>query len=123
MKKTILFHFCLALVLCACQPKTDSLIGEWKADKVSVQFDERHSTPEMVKQVGELEKHNRFVINHDSVLVFNSLETETAGRITTDKHGSLFRDAVYFGQWKNGEIVTTTPSPLGEITIVYKKVK
>lgn len=123
MKKTIPFLFCLALALCACQPKSDSLIGEWKADKVSVHFDERHSTPEMVRQVGELEKHNRFVIDNDSVLVFNSLETETTGRITTGKQGSLFRDSVYFGQWENGEIVTTMPSPLGEITIVYKKAK
>ncbi|MBR0175967.1 MAG: hypothetical protein IJQ11_00865 [Bacteroidales bacterium] len=121
MKQTFFPLFCLALVLCACQPKADSLIGEWKADKVSVQFDERRSTPDMVKQVGELEKHNHFVINNDSSLVFYSLDTKATGRISTDKQGSLFWDCDYFGQWNNGEIVTTTSSPLGEITIVYKK--
>ncbi len=121
MKKPLLFLLGLAFALCACHPKTDSLIGQWKADKVNVQFDEQRSTPELVKQVGEMEKQNCFVISKDSVLVFNSLETEITGRVSTDKLGNLTLDGVPFGQWKNGEIVTKTPSPLGEIVITYRK--
>lgn len=121
MKKPILFLLGLAFALCTCHQKADSLIGEWKADKVNVQFDEKRSTPELVRQVGEMEKQNRFSISKDSVLVFKGLDSETAGRIATDKQGNLFLDGVPFGQWKNGEIVTKTPSPLGEIIIVYRK--
>lgn len=121
MKKTFLFLLALAFPFCACHQKTDSIIGKWVADKVNVRFDEQHSTPEVVKQVGVMEKQNYFIISNDSVLVFNSLEMEKIGRVSSDKQGNLFLDDVLFGQWKNGEIVTKTPSPLGEITVVYKK--
>ncbi len=121
MKKQILFLLGLVFSLCACHQKTDSLIGEWEADKVNVHFDERRSTPGMVKQIGESEKHNYFIIDKDSMLVFNSLEMEMIGRVTTDKQGNLFLEGAPFGQWKNGEIVTRTPSPLGEIVVTYRK--
>ena len=84
-------------------------------------FDEQRSTPEVVKQIGEMEKQNRFTISKDSILVFNGLETETTGRISSDKQGRLFLDGAPFGQWKDGQIVTTTASPIGEIIVVYKK--
>ena len=121
MKQTILLLSGLALAVCACHQKTDSLIGEWTVDKVNVRFDENRSTPEVVKQVGEMEKHNHFVIGNDSVLVFNGLEMELEGRVGTDGQGNLFLDGVFFGLWKNGEIVTRTSSPLGEIVITYRK--
>ena len=121
MKKQLLFLLSLAFALCACHPKTDSIIGKWEADKVNVQFDERRSTPEMVKQVGEMEKQNYFIISNDSILVFNSLEMEMTGRVTTDKQGNLFLDGALFGQWKDGQIVTRTKSPIGEIVATYRK--
>lgn len=121
MKKPILYLLGLAVALCACHPKTDSLVGTWKADKVNVQFDERRSTPELVKQVGAMEKQNCFTISNDSILVFNGLETKTRGQLTTDGQENLYLDGVLFGQWKNGEIVTKTPSPLGEIVVTYRK--
>ena len=88
---------------------------------MNVHFDESRSTHEMVKQIGEREKHNYFTIDKDSVLVFNSLEMEMIGRVTTDKQGNLFLEDAPFGQWKNGEIVTKTTSPLGDIVVVYRK--
>lgn len=121
MKTPFLFLLSLAFSLCACHPKTDSLFGQWKADKVNVQFDEQRSTPEVVKQIGEMERQNRFTISKDSILVFNSLEMETTGRISSDKQGRLFLDGAPFGQWKDGQIVTTTASPIGDIVVVYKK--
>ena len=121
MKKQILFLLGLVFSLCACHQKTDSLIGEWEADKVNVQFDESRSTPEMVKQIGKSEKNNYFIIDKDSVLVFNSLEMEMIGRVTTDKQGNLFLEDAPFGQWKNGQIVTKTTSPWGEIVVTYRK--
>ena len=121
MKKPILFLLGLAFGLSACHQKTDSLIGTWEVDKVHVQFDEQRSTPEVVKQVGEMEKHNYFIIDKDSVLVFNSLEMEQIGRVTTDKQGNLFLEGAPFGQWKDGQITTKMSSPWGEIVVVYKK--
>ena len=121
MKKPILYLLGLAVALCACHPKTDPLVGTWKADKVNVQFDERRSTPELVRQIGEMEKQNCLSISKDSILVFSGLETETTGRLSLAENGILILDGVPFGQWKNGEIVTKTPSPLGEIVVTYRK--
>ena len=121
MNKPILFLCGLIVTLCTCQPKTQSLIGEWKADKVNVQFDERRSTPELVKQIGAMEKQNCLTISNDSILVFKSLGIETRGRLTTDVQENLYLDGVLFGQWTNGAIVTKTPSPLGEIVVSYRK--
>jgi len=121
MKKTFLVFLGLILLLSACTEKQDSLIGDWKADKVNVQFDESRSTPELVKQIGEMEKLNRISISADSILVFSSLDNNFEGRLTLDESGTLYCNGNVFGQWKNGEIVTKTPSPLGEITVKYQK--
>ena len=122
MKKHILLILSLIFLFCACNDTSNSLIGDWKADKVNIQFDENQSTPELVKQIGEMERQNQFNISNDSILAFKGLDTEWQGRLTLSKSGSLWCNGQVFGQWKEGEIVTHTPSPLGEIVIVYKKV-
>lgn len=121
MKKTILFILSLAFLVCSCQQKADSLIGEWTADKVNVQFDEKRSTPELVKQIGEMEKQNHFTISNDSVLIFKGLNHEAQGHVKADAQGNLFLDGEMFGHWKDGKITTKTASPLGEIIVVYTK--
>ena len=111
----------LGLMLAACQPDTDSLIGTWAVDKVNVQFDERHNTPELVKQIGEMERQNLITISKDSTLTFKGLEESSQGRISLKGDGVLLFNGAAFGTWKNGEIVTKTDSPLGEVVVTYKK--
>ena len=94
----MIYNFCLffvlAMLLVACTSKPDTLIGDWTADKVSVQFDENHSTPELVKQVGEMEKQNRISIGNDSILVFKGLDETGLYRLTgyavPEEHGVWF---------------------------------
>lgn len=113
--------FTLALLLASCAPKSNSLIGTWTVDKVNVQFDENRSTPELVKQIGEMEKGNAFSINADSVLFFNGLDETWEGQLTLSQGTMLYCNGKLFGQWKEGQIVTRTDSPLGEIVVRYKK--
>ena len=121
MKNRIIFILGFAFMLSSCTTKTDSLMGHWTVDKVNVQFDETHSTPELVKQIGEMEKQNTLHITADSVLVFKSLDNEIQGRIKADANGNLFLDGTLFGRWKSGQIITTTTSPLGEVVVTYRK--
>ena len=121
MKKAILPYLGLAALLCACTQKTDSIVGTWTVDKVNVQFDEQRSTPELVKQIGEMEKQNVILINPDSMLIFNSLEGETKGKLSLSKDGTLTCNGNFFGIWKGENIVTRTNSPLGEIVVTYRK--
>lgn len=121
MKKSILWTLGCLFLLATCTQKPDTLIGEWMADKVNVQFDENHSTPELVKQIGEMEKQNTLRIDSDSLLVFKGLDETWEGRITLSKGTMLYCNGKLFGEWNNGEIVTRTNSPLGEIIVRYKK--
>jgi len=121
MKKHILVLFSLIALLTACTTKPDTLIGDWVADKVNVQFDENHATPELVKQIGEMEKQNRISISSDSTLVFKTLDSETQGHMSVDEQGVVYCDRKKFGLWKEGQIITRTDSPLGEIVVTYQK--
>ena len=121
MKKGFLFLIGLITTFCACHRQQDSLIGTWTVDKVNVQFDEKRSTPELVKQIGEMERQNSFSINTDSILVFKGLDTEWQGRINLKSEGTLICDGSIFGTWKDGRIVTQTGSPLGEVVVTYQK--
>ena len=120
MKKSLFLLLALAMILSACNKKKDSLIGIWTVSKVNVQFDEQRSTPELVKQVGEMEKQNNISISADSILTFKGLDTEWQGRISL-KCDTLLREGAVFGVWKNGEIVTRTNSPLGDVIVTYRK--
>ena len=121
MKKGFLFLIGLITTFCACHRQQDSLIGSWTVDKVNVQFDEKRSTPELVKQIGEMERQNSFSINTDSILVFKGLDTEWQGKISLKSDGTLMCNGTSFGSWKEERIVTRTGSPLGEVVVTYRK--
>ena len=122
MKKLLLLT-ALVFVLASCHhnDNANSLIGTWIVDKVNVQFDEQHNTPEMVKQFGEMEKQNIITIDADSMLIFKGLEEEWQGKISLKNKVFLNIDGTDFGQWKEGQIITKTTSPIGEVVVTYRK--
>ena len=120
MKNRYFLPLALAALVCACHPKTDPLIGTWTVSKVNVQFDEQRNTPELVKQMGEMEKQNVITIDNDSILTFKGLDEEWQDRISL-KNDTLLRNGKTFGTWKDGAIVTRSNSPLGEVVVTYKK--
>ena len=121
--KKLIFAFILGIVsMCyACNRQHDTLIGTWTVDKVNVQFDEKHNTPELVKQIGEMERQNSFIISPDSVLKFKGLDTEWQGKLNLKSDGTLICNGTNFGVWAEGQVVTRTGSPLGEIVVTYRK--
>ena len=121
MKYRLLFLLGLTALLGACQPETDPLFGTWTVDKVNVQFDEQHSTPALVKQIGEMERQNTLSISTDSTLVFKGLEETKKGRLSLRSDGTMLFDGTAFGTWKDGRIVTRTGSPVGEVVVTYRK--
>ena len=108
-------------MLCACHHKADPLFGTWTVDKVNVQFDEQHSTPELVKQIGEMERQNVISITADSILTFKGMDTEWQDKMSLRSDGTLICHDESFGIWKDGQIITRTGSPLGEVTVSYRK--
>lgn len=120
-KMTVVSFLSLAVLCCACNHNQDSLIGIWTVDKINVQFDEKHNTPELVKQIGEMERQNSFNINADSVLTFKGLDTEWQGKINLIGDGTLICNGTSFGIWKDGRIITRNDSPIGEVVVTYMK--
>lgn len=123
MKNRFLFLLCLSAILCACHHKSDPFFGTWTVDKVNVQFDEQHSTPELVKQIGEMERQNVISIAADSTLTLKGMDDLVQGRLSLKSDGTLLLEGVAFGQWKDEMLITKTTSPLGEVVVRYKKVK
>ncbi len=123
MKSKFLLFIGLTFAFCACHHKADTLFGTWTVDKVNVQFDEQHSTPELVKQIGEMERQNVISITSDSTLTFKGMDDSLQGRLSLKNDGTLLLDNADFGQWKDGCITTQTTSPLGEVVVRYKKAK
>lgn len=121
MKSKFLLFIGLTFALCACHHKADPLFGTWTVNKVNVQFDEQHSTPELVKQIGEMERQNVINIATDSTLTFKGMDDSLQGRLSLKNDGTLLLDNADFGQWKDGQIITRTGSPVGEITVSYRK--
>ena len=62
----------MLLLLTSCHRNNDPLIGRWTVEKVNVAFDENLASPEMVKQLGEVEKGNVIEIGNDSTMMFIS---------------------------------------------------
>ncbi len=110
---------CFTLLLDGCKHH-DTLFGTWITDNINVEFDESKSTPELVKQFGEMENGNRIVLSQDSTMQFQSSEEKLSGRFSLS-NDTLFCNGQVFGLLKNDRILTTKKTILGVITISYKK--
>lgn len=116
----VLVTVMLVLLFTSCHCNDDPLFGRWVVEKVNVEFDENKSTPEMVRQYGEMERGNVIEIGKDSSMVFISAGDTSWGKIG-GKGESLFYDGALFGQFKDGAIITETSTPIGIVKVSYKK--
>ena len=108
------------MVLLSCVGKQDPFVGRWTVEKVNVDFDENLSTPEMVRQYGEIEKGNIIEIGKDSTLVFISDGDTMRGKCSL-RGTQLFLEGMLFGRYEDGLIEIETVTPLGEVAVVYSK--
>ena len=122
MGKTIHIILALLLICIGCQRNTDTLMGNWKAEKVEVDFDERHSTPEIVKQTGFIEKENQLSLTEDSTLIFISQGDTVKGRFSV-KEKQISVDGRPFGIIIENGIVTKENTPFGNITVTYQQIR
>ena len=108
------------LLLAACAPKEDAFIGRWTVDKVNVEFDEEWATPDMVRQVGAMEKNNVVVISADSLLTLVN-EGDTVQYRCSLRGSQILCDGEPWGRFEGGIIKTETSSPMGSVKVSYKK--
>ena len=108
------------LLLASCHRHGDSLVGRWTVDRVNVEFNEHVATPEMVRQYGVLERDNLIEIHSDSTLTFIADGDTLRGRYAI-KDGALYLDGKRFGHLQGEVLTTETSTPIGKITVDYRK--
>ena len=122
--------FIVAIIITSCGGSPESkLIGTWKAQKVETDFDEQFTTPEMLRQVVEMQKETFFKIIDDSTLIIMSPGNtyETIWKLDPeDQSISYFFDddpnyLNKLGTLSVDKIVSESKTPLGIITIYYEK--
>ena len=119
MKRTFLILSSL-LLFAACGPKGDPFFGRWTVDKVNLEFDEEWATPEMVRQVGAMEKNNVVIISADSLLTLVN-EGDTVQYRCSLRGNQILCDDEPWGRFEGGVIKTETSSPMGSVKVSYKK--
>jgi len=98
----------------------DTLIGKWTVEKVNFDFDERRNTPEMIQQFGEQEIHNTLIFKNDSIV--NIVMANMDGDYVYHQNDNeIFVEDLIIGTLENGKITSKIKTPIGEMTVVYKK--
>ena len=130
MNKLILIFFTslLAITFACTSNRESKLIGTWKVENVETDFDESKVTPQMLKQVVEMQKETYFKILSDSTMVIIS------GTTNFDANWKLGDDntLTYFfsgnetkpnklGKVDDDKIIQVTNTPLGKITLTFKQ--
>ena len=125
---TIILIATVVVISTSCSSTGSKLKGTWKVSKVDTKFDEKTMTPEMIKQVTDLQKQTYFKIIDDSSMVIISDNNPHDARWSIDAKNIIsyhFKNSVgkpfVLGTFENGVITTKSKTPLGTMTIYYEK--
>ena len=112
----------MLVLLASCHRNQDPFFGRWTVEKVNVEFREDLATPEIVRQIGALEKDNILEIAKDSVLTLIT-DGDTLRGLCSLRDGQLYVEGTPLGWYEQGRIYTETLTPLGKVKVVYSKDK
>ena len=117
-------------LLSACDGSVESkLIGTWKVTDVQTDFNETEVSPEMLRQVVELQKQTHFRLLKDSIMVIisNNDTHEATWRYEDEDQTIVFffdgnqTHPNVLGKLEENKIVQESVTPLGSITIYFEK--
>lgn len=134
MKNRFIIRFFVIITLfigiyaCSSNP-SDKLIGTWRAADVDAAFDEQIATPEMLKQVIQVEKQLFFKFLNDSMMNIHTMDQTLKAYWFFDEESGIidyrFAEAASslseLGVYKDGAITTESQTALGKLTITYRK--
>ena len=105
--------------------RSSSIIGTWTVEKINFEFDERKSTPEMIQQLGEIERHNTLIFKNDSIVHINMAAIDADYHYQISKDGTISlkpSDHLISNISLNQNVINTeTETPIGMMTITYEK--
>lgn len=105
--------------LTACS-RPETIVGKWTVEKVSLGFDEKRNTPEMIQQIGEQEMDNSLIFKNDSIV--NIIMVDMNGDYIYNIEGNdIFVGDQKIGTLENRKITSKMMTPVGEMRVVYRK--
>lgn len=107
----------------------EKLIGTWKVADVETEFNENEVTPEMLRQVVEMQKQTYFrILNDSTMVIISSNNTYEAKWILEEDDNEItyFFDGMQsqgnkLGSYSDGKIINESSTALGSMTITYEK--
>ncbi len=128
IKFSILFLISVMFFAVSCGGPGNKLRGTWKVSKVDTKFDENTMTPEMIKQIVDLQKKTYFKIIDDSSMVIISDNNPFDARWYIDDNNVIsykFKNSVtkpnVLGKFEDGVIKSESNTALGKIITYYEK--
>ena len=115
-------------ISCGNNPEK-KLIGTWKVADVQTEFNENEVTPEMLRQVVEMQKQTYFrILNDSTMVIISSNNTYEANWILHEETNNIsyFFEGMEsqvneLGNYSDGQIINQTNTALGTMTITYEK--
>lgn len=119
----------IVLVTSCGQSIEKKLVGTWKVSDVQTEFNESEVTPEMLRQVVDMQKQTYFRVLDDSTMVIiSNNNTYEASWIISDETNEITyffegmdAQANKLGKYADGQIINETNTALGTMVITYEK--
>lgn len=133
MKRILISIPVLAMVIflaSSCgQSIEKKLVGTWKVADVETEFNENEVTPEMLRQVVEMQKQTYFrIINDSTMVIISSNNTYEANWVLHEENNEITyffegmqAQANKLGEYIDGQIINQSNTALGSMTITYEK--
>ena len=121
MKRLLIISLFLLL---SCS-KSTGIIGTWTVEKISFEFDEHRSTPEMIQQLGEIEKHNTLIFKNDSIVHITMAAIDADYKYQISNDGTVTLEPadhpISHIVLNQNVIRTETETVIGKMRVTYKK--
>ena len=129
MKKLLVLAAMAVFFLTACSSSEHQLIGTWKVNKVETNFKDNNLPKSVVEHIKNEQKQLSFRIVNDSVMMLildnNTHEARWKMDAKTKEIKYYFekqKTAVHkLGTLEGNNIVTQSNTPLGTLTVTFKK--
>lgn len=117
------------LWLATCTSPETKLIGTWKVQDVETNFDEQSVSPEMLRQVIDMQKQTYFrILNDSTMIIISNDNTHEAKWVlnSDDNMITFFFEGMEtvpntLGKYTDTRIISETSTPLGKMIIFYEK--
>ena len=129
MKRLLALAAMAVFFLAACSNSTHQLVGTWKVSKVETNFKNSNLPKPVLTHIKNEQKQLSFKIINDSVMVLILDNNTHEAKWKMDPKTKVIK--YYFdnqknsmnklGTWNGNNIVSQSHTPLGELTVVFKK--